>query len=58
MRADTVNRITRALRNVLFIVGVCLMVGGTATQSVSAAIIVLGTLCTAGAVTGMWLKRG
>ena len=47
----------RLIRNAILILGLFLVVGGTAAQSVPGAAIVLGGLLMAGAVTGMWLTR-
>jgi len=50
-------QIDRLIRNIVLLVGVCLVVGGTAVESLSAAAIVAGVFLSAAAVVGMWLTR-
>jgi len=50
-------QLDRLIRNIVLLIGVCLVIGGTATESLSAAAIVAGVFLSAAAVVGMWLTR-
>ena len=56
-REEDIMRTDRIARNAILIVGIVLVIGGTAVKSISTAIVVTGVILSGAAMLGMWLTR-